>query len=348
MRQVCPHCGAPMYHKVCEYCGMPAKQPTASAGTKSRKFVWLAIALAAAVLLGVVGVTSVAVKRIHSGVSTVLAGKSENSTNDAAALKKMQESGVFPSGTYLVGEEIPAGEYILVSEYSETDHLFYAGIYADREKEQEISGGWNEFSVIMQLEEGTYFSFSWANCYDVTKKNVPNDPTKHPGMFCVGRDIDPGTYTIVPYPDEPHELHPTYAVYTELGSVAPMIAESGSLYNPANSKVLDSAEVTLEGGQADFAKVPGRHTAPGTHCGDRGVPWAGRPGVPCLQGQNAPDGTALPGKQRDLRLSLLWDALAHERHHRRAGTAPGRADPCRRSPQRSGKADQVFAGGQAL
>ena len=68
-------------------------------------------------LLGVVGVTSVAVKRIHSGVSTVLAGKSENSTNDAAALKKMQESGVFPSGTYLVGEEIPAGEYILLSEY---------------------------------------------------------------------------------------------------------------------------------------------------------------------------------------------------------------------------------------
>ena len=164
MRQVCPHCGAPMYHKVCEYCGMPAKQPTASAGTKSRKFVWLAIALAAAVLLGVVGVTSVAVKRIHSGVSTVLAGKSENSTNDAAALKKMQDSGVFPSGTYLVGEEIPAGEYILVSESSETDHLFYAGIYADREKEQEISGGWNEFSVIMQLEEGTYFSLSWANC----------------------------------------------------------------------------------------------------------------------------------------------------------------------------------------
>ena len=224
MRQVCPHCGAPMYHKVCEYCGMPAKQPTASAGTKSRKFVWLAIALAAAVLLGVVGVTSVAVK-------------------------KRQDSGVFPSGTYLVGAEIPAGEYILVSESSETDHLFYAGIYADREKEQEISGGWNEFSVIVQLEEGTYFSFSWANCYDVTKKNVPNDPTKHPGMFCVGRDIDPGTYTIVPYPDEPHELHPTYAVYTELGSVAPMIAESGSLYNPANSKVLDSAEVTLEEGQ---------------------------------------------------------------------------------------------------
>lgn len=156
---------------------------------------------------------------------------------------------MFPSGTYLVGEEIPAGEYILVSESSETDHLFYAGIYADREKEQEISGGWNEFSVVMQLEEGTYLSFSWANCYDVTKKNVPNDPTKHPGMFCVGRDIDPGTYTIVPYPDEPHELHPTYAVYTELGSVAPMIAESGSLYNPANSKVLDSAEVTLEEGQ---------------------------------------------------------------------------------------------------
>ena len=64
-------------------------------------------------------------------------------------------------------------------------------------------------------------------------------------------------------------------------------------------------------------------------------PRAERPGQNCST-----------GKRHNLRLSLLWDALAHERYHRRAGTAPGRADPCRRSPQRSGKADQVFAGGQ--
>ena len=95
---------------------------------------------------------------------------------NASLLEKMQESGVFSSGTYLVGEEIPAGEYAVISESGEADHLFYAGVYADQEKEQEISGEWHEYSAIVQLEEGTYFSFSWANCYDMTKNTIPNDP----------------------------------------------------------------------------------------------------------------------------------------------------------------------------
>lgn len=249
MKRVCPHCGAPMYHDICEYCQMPTNSQMPSAGTKSHKFVWLAIALAAVALLGTVCVVSAAVMRAHSGVPMVFVNRSGNDTNDAAALDKMQESGVFSSGTYLVGEEIPAGEYVLISESPNANHRFYAGIYADREEEQKISGDWNEFSTIVQLEEGTYFSFSWSTCYDVTKKDVPNDPTKHPGMFCVGRDIEPGTYTIVPYLDEPHDPHPSYAVYTELGSVAPMTAASGIVYDPSNSKLLDGVEVTLEEGQ---------------------------------------------------------------------------------------------------
>ena len=184
----------------------------------------------------------------HGGYS-IFTGVGERSREGNDLWREMQESGVFSSGTYLVGEEIPAGEYVLISESPDANHRFYAGIYADREEEQKISGDWNEFSTIVQLEEGTYFSFSWSTCYDVTKKDVPNDPTKHPGMFCVGRDIEPGTYTIVPYLDEPHDPHPSYAVYTELGSVAPMTAASGILYDPSNSKLLDGVEVTLEEGQ---------------------------------------------------------------------------------------------------
>ena len=108
MQQVCPHCGAPMYHDVCEYCGVPAKQPP-SAGIKRRKFLWLAIALAAVVLVGTVCVVSAAVMRAHSGVPMVFVNRSGNDTNDAEALDKMQESGVFSCVSYLVGDEIPAG-----------------------------------------------------------------------------------------------------------------------------------------------------------------------------------------------------------------------------------------------
>lgn len=249
MKRVCPHCGAPMYHDICEYCQMPTNPQMPSAGTKSHKFVWLAIALAVIVFFGTVCAVYAAVRRIRPSVPMAFANRTENSTNDAAALDKMQESGVFSSGTYLVGEEIPAGEYVLVSASSSGDYLFYTGVYADREKEQEISGGWNEYSAIVQLEEGTYFDFSWANCYDVTKNTVPNDPMKRPGMFYVGRDIAPGSYCIVPYSDENSSPYPSYEIYTALGSVAPVIAESGSLHDLSSGELLDAVTVTLKEGQ---------------------------------------------------------------------------------------------------
>lgn len=254
MKQICPHCGAPMNQDVCEYCQMSADASVVSSVQHKNRKIWMAITIAVVVLVGVICVTVTAALHLRAqltrpSVTMAQNSSAETSVNKEDALKKMQESGVFSSGTYLVGEEIPAGEYVLISESPNANHQFYAGIYADREEEQEISGDWNEFSTIVQLEEGTYFSFSWSTCYDVMKKDVPNDPTKHPGMFCVGRDIEPGTYTIVPYLDEPYDPHPSYAVYTELGSVAPMTAASGILYDPSNSKLLDGVEVTLEEGQ---------------------------------------------------------------------------------------------------
>ena len=41
----------------------------------------------------------------------------------------------------------------------------------------------------------------------------------------------------------------TQYVYTSLGSVAPVIAESGSLYDPSDSTLLDAVTLTLEEGQ---------------------------------------------------------------------------------------------------
>ena len=177
MKRVCPHCGAPMYRNVCEYCQMPVEN-NVPVPAKRRKHVWLWCILAAVILVAGAVIAAIRMGYMEDASPKIV-------ENDAVVLEKMQESGVFSAGTYLVGEEIPAGEYVVVSDPEETDHLFYAGIYADREKEQELSEGWHEYSAIVQLEEGTYFSFSWANCYDITKNNVPNDPTKHSGMFCV-------------------------------------------------------------------------------------------------------------------------------------------------------------------
>ena len=100
---VCPHCGAPMYRDVCEYCQMPAVSPTAP--VKKRNYVWLWGVLVAVVL--VICVLSAAVLcyyikgNAYRRTWMVRSTASGTSENDAAVLEKMQENGVFSSGTYL-------------------------------------------------------------------------------------------------------------------------------------------------------------------------------------------------------------------------------------------------------
>ena len=140
MKRVCPHCGAPMYRNVCEYCQMPVEN-NVPVPAKRRKHVWLWCILAAVILVAGAVIAAIRMGYMEDASPKIV-------ENDAVVLEKMQESGVFSAGTYLVGEEIPAGEYVVVSDPEETDHLFYAGIYADREKEQELSEGWHEYSAI--------------------------------------------------------------------------------------------------------------------------------------------------------------------------------------------------------
>ena len=43
--------------------------------------------------------------------------------------------------------------------------------------------------------------------------------------------------------------YPLYGVYTSLGSVAPVIVESGCLYDTSTGTVVDSVPITLKEGQ---------------------------------------------------------------------------------------------------
>ncbi len=252
MKRTCEHCGAPVTGKVCTYCHMPIQsQHKKMTGRKSR--LWLCIG--AIIVVGMIALTAVVFysRGWIQQLATLRAGLNARQTSESASIYipewdteqnatastyDLQQKGIYPSGTYLVGTDIPAGEYLLVSSVGDEYRHFYAGVYTapDCENDSEISGGFYSYSAIVLLEEGTYFEFSWAICYDRTKNNVPNDPFEHPGMFQVGVDIDPGTYVLTPWED-----YASYQIYTELGTVAPILSDS--------NRVESQAEITLEEGE---------------------------------------------------------------------------------------------------
>lgn len=131
------------------------------------------------------------------------------------------------SGDYTVGEGIDAGEYIFVAEEismygdgeSEEDEYipsFYAGVYEEANEEDPVRTGWYQMSTYMKLEDEQHLHFSWAKAYPVDSYEGENDPFEHAGMFLVGRDVKPGTYSFDLLTDQGYE---SYTIYDSIDEV---------------------------------------------------------------------------------------------------------------------------------
>jgi len=107
--------------------------------------------------------------------------ESDQTTNDLT----------YNSGTYVVGTDIPAGEYVLIA-----DMTGYFERAADASGEiSSISANGNfTTNTIVTISDGEYFIFSGATAYSIDQ--APALDTTQQGMFKVGKDIPAGDYTI--------------------------------------------------------------------------------------------------------------------------------------------------------
>ncbi|MDE5769993.1 MAG: hypothetical protein K2H82_11475 [Oscillospiraceae bacterium] len=107
---------------------------------------------------------------------------------------KLEENNYFYSeGTYLVGEELPAGLYL-----AKADGVFRLDVYAEEALDKSaVIGGYSRNFRYVELQDGQYLVFSDAELYPVQTQSAPlGDPYGKPGMYLVGRDLPAGTYTI--------------------------------------------------------------------------------------------------------------------------------------------------------
>ena len=154
-------------------------------------------------------------------------------------------------GDYTVGENIEAGEYIFIAEepmlLSDDDDeenipSFYAGVYNDAYEETRIRTGWFQCSTYMKLENGQTLEFSWAKAYPAGQYDGENSPFEHPGMFCVGRDVKPGTYSLEALTDQGYE---SYAIYD---SIEDVMADTDG-YDSRAFGIDEDEKITLTDGQ---------------------------------------------------------------------------------------------------
>ncbi len=159
-----------------------------------------------------------------------------------------RENGVFPSGTYQIGVDIPEGMYIFIPDMSDGHGV--EGVYADPDYENQISSAYVHFdgTRIAMISGNGYLDFSWCTAYNLDMHpEIVNDPHKTDGMFIVGRDIPAGTYRVIGYGE--YEDMAEWYVYSSINAVGSIIKESGILEDYDNHYDKYYSTITLKDGE---------------------------------------------------------------------------------------------------
>ena len=126
----------------------------------------------------------------------------------------------YPEGEYEIGKDIPAGKYVALPNDRNPDADFYFGIYetpyVEGESTPTIGGGWQKDSYYVELEEGLFIHFSWADLYPAEDNGTHEfDSVRKTGDYKsdyrgyasgdyeIGKDIPAGVYlAVADTPDE--------------------------------------------------------------------------------------------------------------------------------------------------
>ncbi len=96
-------------------------------------------------------------------------------------------------GTYLVGKDISAGEYVLVPQ----DSFCYFSVNKDANGNHIINNGVFDYPRYVTVNSGVYLEVDGARIYPIDKAPQIVQPTgKYVGHLKVGKDIAPGTYLV--------------------------------------------------------------------------------------------------------------------------------------------------------
>lgn len=173
----------------------------------------------------------------------------------------MKKYGVFKSGTYECGKDVPEGEYIIIAD-DDIYGDFYCGVYTKSScsDDSELYGDWYQGNMYVYLKEGQFIDFSWGTMYSLDtadSKGIFCDNNFYGAMYKVGRDIDAGKYYIKST-DEQYSYH--YTIYSSIDSIIPVtkldIFEEENYYNDGEKivELNDGEYISIRFGKLEKAE----------------------------------------------------------------------------------------------
>ncbi|WP_172370865.1 hypothetical protein [Sporosarcina jiandibaonis] len=126
------------------------------------------------------------------------AKENETDANDGVEEEEVATTSAIKAGTYKVGADLPAGEYLVFS----NGHTYI-------ESAKDSSGNldsiifndnlMNNAHAYVTLNEGEYFKMTGGEMYPVedAKSVIPEDGLYQDGMYKVGKDISAGEYKVI-------------------------------------------------------------------------------------------------------------------------------------------------------
>lgn len=139
-----------------------------------------------------------AIEAYQNTLNGVYSGR-QNSESDENHKESVMESSnskyedIYNASTYKIGQDMPAGEYVLFSDGSETNYFAVASDSSGALTSILANGAFNT-NTIVTADEGQYFNFT--GCYAVPITEATELDTTKEGMFKVGVHLKPGEYQL--------------------------------------------------------------------------------------------------------------------------------------------------------
>lgn len=94
-----------------------------------------------------------------------------------------------PAGLYLVGRDLPAGEYVAVNDSG----TCYVKIGADPNMNTMYASEYHDYCIPFKVRNGDWIESSWGMIYSIDDVNLDISKT---GMYVVGKHVKAGNYVL--------------------------------------------------------------------------------------------------------------------------------------------------------
>ena len=159
------------------------------------------------------------------------------------AMEQTSDELIYDSGTYKIGEDIPAGDYVLIEN---ADAMFASVIV--REEASEDSGVVSSHLIngqaVIRLYEGRWLTLSEARAYPLSQAPRIEDSRADEGGYLVGVTLPAGTYAICPSDRAPLS---SYSVYNGILGTGAQLIKFEVLHDRSAIVLSDGDYIELSG-----------------------------------------------------------------------------------------------------